>query len=220
MSALQGVIFAVLLVMAFEWLVWLRKLSSWLRERHPEKYDEMGLDDLWPRDLAGWFRGFDNLRPSMAVLRFLTRREDRELRDPDVSRLAFFMRWLLYAYILLFSALFFSVLRQGPEVPAVPGEVASTASSASVERRDQAFDLYRAKKWPQAIAALDALIGESDRDAELRGDQQPQSASVPAPSTPNRESRGPCCHSAYPTASCRAPSEARHITSTMSGSSA
>ena len=35
------------------------------------------------------------------------------------------------------------------------------------ESRDRAFDLYRAQKWTEAVAAFDELLLESDEDAEV-----------------------------------------------------
>jgi len=168
MNALQGVLFAALVLMVLVWFVCVSKLSRQLFERHSEKYDEMGLEDLWPHDLRGWFSGFDNSRPVMALLRFLLRGEDRDLHDADVSSLSAFMRWFFFAYLGLFMVLGFSILSGSPHGRTHGVQTGVEVTSRTEQRRDQAFDLYRAQKLPQAIAAFDALLDESDRDAELR----------------------------------------------------
>ena len=167
MTFLVGALFAVLMVMALIWLRCVTKLSHQLRDRHAEKYEEMGLADLWPRDLAGWFRDHNNAQPVFALLRFLLRAEDHALHDADISSLSVLMRWLLLAYLGLFLILMFSILGQSHPSSASRGQNAVDASSRADQRRDQAFDLHRADKWGEAIVLYDELLRKSERDPEL-----------------------------------------------------
>lgn len=167
MTSLEGVLFTVLLLMVLVWFVCVGKLSRQLRDRHAEKYEQMRLADLWPRDLAGWFSGHNNAKPVFALLRFLLRSEDLALRDADISSLSVFMRWFFYVYLGLFLVLLFSFLSQNDQSRASRGQNAVEVSSRAEQRRDQAFDLHRAQKWAEAIAVYDELLRESERDAEL-----------------------------------------------------
>jgi tetratricopeptide (TPR) repeat protein len=168
MSALQGFLFAALALMVPAWFACVRKLSQQLLERHAEKYEEMGLAEMWPQGLSGWLSGFDNSKPSLALLWFLFGREDRDLHDADVSSLSTFMRWFFCAYLGLFSVLVYSIVNGWSHGRTAPGQAAVEVSSPAEQHRDQALDLYREQKWPEAIAAFDALLQESDRDAERR----------------------------------------------------
>lgn len=167
MTPLQGVLFAVLALMVLVWFVCVSKLSRRLRDRHAEKYEQMRLADLWPRDLAGWFSGHNNAKPVFALLRFLLRSEDLALHDADISSLSVFMRWLFYAYLGLFLVLMFSFLSQHDQSRASRGQNAVEVSSRAEQRRGQAFALHRAQKWAEAIAVYDELLRKSERDAEL-----------------------------------------------------
>lgn len=159
-------LFTVLALMVLVWFVCVSKLSRRLHDRHPVKYEQMRLADLWPRDLAGWFAGH-NAKPVFALLRFLSRREDLALHDADISSLSVFMRWFFYVYSGLFLVLVFSTLIQNHQNRASRGQNAVEVSSRAEQRREQAFDLHRAHKWVEAIAVYDELLRESERDAEL-----------------------------------------------------
>lgn len=117
MTPVQGVLFTVVMVLV--WFVCVSKLSRRLHDRHPEKYEQMRLADLWPRDLAGWFAGHNNAKPVFALLRFLSRREDLALHDADISSLSVFMRWFFYVYFGLFLVLVFLILSQNHQNRAI-----------------------------------------------------------------------------------------------------
>ena len=75
-------------------------------------------------------------------------------------------RWFYIAYLMLFGLLAFTIIRQ----PVVPDEDTETAAVAAVPvdpGREAAFDLHRAQKWQQAIAAYDAIVKASGEDAEI-----------------------------------------------------
>lgn len=157
----------MLMLMVLAWFVCVSKLSRQLRDRHAEKYEQMGLADMWPRDLAGWLSGHNNAKPVFRLLRFLFRGEDVALHDADISSLSVFMRRFFYVYLGLFLMLVLSIVSQGNQSPARQGRNAVEVSSRTDQRRDQAFSLHRAKKWPEAIVVYDELLRESERDAEL-----------------------------------------------------
>lgn len=167
MTSLQGTLFAVLALMVLVWFACVSKLSRRLRDRYPEKYEQMKLADMWPRDLAGWLSGHDNARPVFALLRFLFRGEDAALRDAEISQLSLFMRWFFYVYLGLFSLLAFSIVRQPYHPGASWGQSAAEASSRAEQRRQEAFRLHRDQSLVDAIAAYDQLLSESEPDAEL-----------------------------------------------------
>jgi len=163
MTPFQGTLFAVLGLMVLVWFASVSKLSRQLRERHPEKYEQMRLAYMWPRNLWQWFSGYDNSKPVFALLRFLLCGEDAALRDAEVSQLSSFLRRLFYVYLGLFLLLVTSILVQGARWKPAPVEVSSGARQA----REQAFSLHREKRWADAVAAYDELLAESEPDAEL-----------------------------------------------------
>jgi len=167
MTSIQIVMFALLMLMVLVWFWYVNKLSAKLRERHPEKYDEMGLEGMWPKDAAGWLAGHNNAGPVMALVRFLWRREDADLQDMEVSDLVSFMRLFVCVYLVLFLALVFSILTM--EVRGRPQRDTNTAdvSSAVEQRREKVYAPFREKRYADAIAAYEALQPESGRDAEL-----------------------------------------------------
>ena len=71
MTRFEGLLFTILLVMVLGWFVCLNRLGHQLRDRHPEKYDEMRLAGMWPRNLLESLSRDDNSRPVMALLGFL-----------------------------------------------------------------------------------------------------------------------------------------------------
>lgn len=163
-TPIQAVLFALLGVMVLVWFHCVSKLSAQLKERHGEKYDEMGLDRMWPKNLAGWLAGHNNTKPVLALLRFLWRREDVDLKDMALSDLASFMRTFAAAYLALFSTLVYSIVTmEGP----LQRRNGADVSSSIEYRREQLFVPYREKRYADAIAAYDALQPESGRDAEL-----------------------------------------------------
>jgi tetratricopeptide (TPR) repeat protein len=162
LTPFEGALFATLAIMVVVWFVCVRKLSHQLRDRHPDKYERMGLAYLWPRNLGEWLSEYDNGRPVFALLRFLLRGEDAALRDADVSRLTSFMRQFFYVYLAVFLLLIASFC-----VRAASWQPAAVEISSSVQPRERAFGLHRERKWAEAVAAYDELLAESVRDAEL-----------------------------------------------------
>lgn len=158
-------LFAALLLMVPVWFACVRKLSRLLRERHEEKYEEMRLAEMWPTTIGGWIGRFDNSKAVGALFKFLLFREDRDLDDAEVSSLSGFMRWFSIAYIGLFAVLAYAIV-SGPGAGRAHSAGAVAVAAVS-EQREEALDLYRAGKMPQAIAAFDALLAKSGQDTEL-----------------------------------------------------
>lgn len=165
MVTIQIVMFTLLGLMVLVWFRCVSKLSARLRERHSGKYEEMGLEGMWPKDLGGWMAGHNNAAPVMALLRFLWRREDAELLDVEVSSLASFMRWLFFIYLVVFCAFLYSILTMDSRPQRRPN--AADVSNSMEFRRERLFVPYREKRYADAIAAYDALQPEAGRDALL-----------------------------------------------------
>jgi len=72
-------LFAALIVMVVVWFFLIRLLFSHLEAKHPDKYDEMGRPSLFSNS---------NFATNSATLRFLVRREHRELNDRYASMLS------------------------------------------------------------------------------------------------------------------------------------
>ena len=157
MSKYEAILFVALVVRVAMWLVCVSRLSRQLRERHPDKFLEMELAAIWPTSARGWMEGFDNSAAVKALLAFLWRREYADLHDPRIHELGVFMRRLFAVYVAVFGLLVFSILRDIREPRATEAHGAAG--------RDAAFALHNANKFPQAIAAYDALVAASPDDA-------------------------------------------------------
>lgn len=75
-------------------------------------------------------------------------------------------RWYFMAYLALFALLALSIIRQ-PAVPDEDTEAVAAAAPTADPGREAAFDLHRAQKWAQAIAAYDAIVKAGGEDAEI-----------------------------------------------------
>lgn len=167
MTSVQGVLFAALIVMVLVWFYCVRSLARQLLQRHADLHEAMDLSSMW--DISG--RG--NGKAVLSMLRFLLRKEYGVLEDPEITRLSAFMRWFFVAYMGMFGYLAFTIVRQQPALDP-PVAAASSPSPAELpkkpvteERRQAAYDLHRAMKWPQAIAAYDALLRDGGDNAEI-----------------------------------------------------
>lgn len=167
MSLLQYLLFIALGLMVAVWFVCLRRFVAQMRDKCPQKYDQMRLVELWPQDLQGWLAGFNNFRPVFAILRFILCRQDRALGDADISALSNFMRWFFYVYLGLFLLLGYLTWTESPRGDARPGQHAVDLSTQREQQRARAFELHRAQKWPEAISIYDDLLVEWGDNAEL-----------------------------------------------------
>jgi len=164
MTRFEDLLFTMLLVMILGWFFCVNRLSHQLRDRHPDKYDEMRLAEMSPRNLLEWLSRYDNSRPVMALLGFLWRREDAELHDSGVSRLSRVMRWLFCVYIGLFLTLVVEFVHR------TTGDIASWGRgtvTVQQQRREGAFRLQREERWAEAVARYDQLLREWEPDTEL-----------------------------------------------------
>jgi tetratricopeptide (TPR) repeat protein len=161
MTRFESGLFTILMVMVLGWFFCVNRLSHQLRDRYPEKYNDMGLAELWPRSLQ-WFSRYDNSRPVGALLRFVLGREDTELHDAEISRLSRFMRWFFCVYVGLFLSLVFVFVHRTSGYV-----VGSESATVQQQRRNDAFRLHRAERWEEAMARYDQLLREWEPDAEL-----------------------------------------------------
>lgn len=158
-------LFAVAFALALAWFACIRRLSTLLRERHAQKADDMAIEEIFPGDLASWIQGFDNTRPTMALLRFLWRRQYLRLRDDEVTRLAELMRWLGAVYLLLFIALAAAIVHNSMLELRSTG--VESAAGDDAQLRYEANRLHRQGQYAGAIGIYDRLLGEQGNDAEL-----------------------------------------------------
>ena len=166
-TPLEAVLFGVLALMVLAWFAGVAKLSRRLRERHPAKYEQMGLEFMWPQNLGQWLSGYNNSGPVFALLRFLWRREDAELGDLEISSQTTFLRWHFALYLILFTALVTSILRGAWVMEVRQKQAAIEVANRPEYRRERVFGPAREKRWADTIAAYDALQPESGKDAEL-----------------------------------------------------
>lgn len=165
-TAFQGVLFAVGGVMVLVWFWRVSRLSRHLRERHAAKYEAMGLEFMWPQTLGQWLSDYNNSGPVLALVRFLWRREDAGLGDPELTRMTTALRRHAAIYLLVFATLVTSILREAWVDGKRREQAATEVANRPEYRRERVFGPAREKRWADTIAAYDALP-EAGRDAEL-----------------------------------------------------
>ena len=161
---LQVLLFVVVFVIFVAMVACVSRLARLLRERHPDKFEELGLEDL--RDWRD-HDGSGEFTLPQSVISFLWRRRFYRLRDDEIVRLSYAMRWMLFAFASGFAALFVSILYGEIKAGFDPEEGAAPAVASRDDRRDRAYTLHRAKRYAEAIAIYDELLGSSGADAEL-----------------------------------------------------
>jgi high-affinity Fe2+/Pb2+ permease len=95
------IIFAVLTVMVLIWFAMIIALFKRLKLNHPAKYSEMGEPSLF------WN---NSMRTVWATLKYLFKREHKELNDNSLSLLSDSMLVFLVIYVILLFGLIFGVL--------------------------------------------------------------------------------------------------------------
>ncbi len=158
----QVALFVVVFVIFLALYACVGRLARLLRERHPDRFEELGLEDL--RDW-GNHSGTALVLPG-SVVRFLWRRTFYRLRDDEIVRLAHAMRWMMFAFASCFAVLFASVVYVDIKAGSGPGDEAS-AVAGSDDRRNRAYELHHAKRYAEAIAIYDELLGSAGAVAEL-----------------------------------------------------
>ena len=93
MPTLLPILFVLLLVSCVVGLILQHVFLSRLRTRHARTWEALGRPTLFLNN---------SISNSLAVLRFLWRREYRDLADNELIRFAAFLRGYLVAYLLLF----------------------------------------------------------------------------------------------------------------------
>ena len=76
-----------------------------------------------------------------------------------------YRRFFFGCYLALFTVLVIMIIRQPTEQDDDTRTVAAAAPTDT--GREAAFDLHRAQKWPQAIAAYDSIVKAGGEDAEI-----------------------------------------------------
>jgi len=89
------VLFFLLLVAAIVGLAVTQAFLREMRSRHPGLWDELGEPSLWMNN---------SIHNSLAVLRFLWRKDYQTLGDPEFARRAEFLWTYQIAYLIFFGA--------------------------------------------------------------------------------------------------------------------
>jgi len=92
---------AVLMVMVLIWFAMIIALLRRLKLKHPAKYSEMGEPSLF------WN---NSMKTTWTTLKYLFKREHKELNDNSLSLLGDSMLVSLVIYVILFFGLIFGVL--------------------------------------------------------------------------------------------------------------
>ena len=95
------IILAVLMVMVLIWFAMIFALCKKLKLKHPEKYSEMGEPSLFCNN---------SLHTNWKTLKYLFKREHKDLNDKSLSLLSDTMLVFLIIYVILFFGLIFGTL--------------------------------------------------------------------------------------------------------------
>lgn len=102
MKEVFPIMFGVLFCSVFVWFFLCYRLFKILETRHPEKYESMGKPSLIMNN---------SLSSNITFMKFLFKREWRELSDSGLATLGKFMLVFLAIYTFGFFLLLFSVLQ-------------------------------------------------------------------------------------------------------------
>ena len=97
MKGLALFAFGTLFISVFIWFALSYKMFKLLETRHAKKYSAMGKPSLIMNN---------SISNSFAFMKFLFKREYLELNDPELSKLAKFMRAFFVLYLVLLSLYF------------------------------------------------------------------------------------------------------------------
>ena len=176
MSFLQGFLFVLCLVLSAAWLYCVHRMSHALRDRHPEVYEELELEDMWPKDLAGWFRTHNNWGPVRRLLGFLFPPRFEKLDDPEITTLGLRMRKVLVADLVAFVTLFVWFLVEEPHgeddvvaaaASAAEAPAAAQGPSVADKLRSRALAAWRRNDLEAALADFRAVIDLEPADFEV-----------------------------------------------------
>src|SRR5882724_11677010 len=88
---------SVLFASVIVWFFLVSGLFRRLRSQHPDKFREMGEPSLFMNNSP---------RTTIALMKFMFGRQDRELDDPGLSKLTVGMLWFFFCYFVVFISLF------------------------------------------------------------------------------------------------------------------
>jgi hypothetical protein len=100
MKEVFPILFGVLFIAIFVWFFLCNKMFKTLALRHPEKYEAMGKPSLIMNN---------SLSNNVSFIKFLFKREWRDLNDPSVTSLGKIMCVFIMLYLALFLVVFISV---------------------------------------------------------------------------------------------------------------
>lgn len=100
MKEVLPIMFGVLFCSVFVWFFLCYRLFKILETRHPDKYESMGKPSLIMNN---------SLSTNITSMKFLFKREWRELEDSGLAKLGKSMLAFFAAYMVLFLALVFAV---------------------------------------------------------------------------------------------------------------
>ena len=107
MNEAFSAIFGLLMAMVFIWFILLKAIFIRLEKKHHEKYEEMGKPGLF------WN---NSMKTGFATLKFIGRREHKELNNPGLSKLCDFSLIFFIVYLVLFFGLFFGVFNMAAPI--------------------------------------------------------------------------------------------------------
>jgi hypothetical protein len=94
------ILFGVLFISVFVWFFLCNKMFKKLALKHPEKYEAMGKPSLIMNN---------SLSNNISFMKFLFKREWRDLNDQSVASLGKIMSVFIALYLALFLVIFISV---------------------------------------------------------------------------------------------------------------
>jgi hypothetical protein len=100
MKGIFPVVFGVMFVSVFVWFGLCHRLFKLLEARHPEKFSEMGRPSLIMNN---------SVSNNISFMKFLLKREYRELNAPLISNLGRAMRVFFVVFCVVFMFLFLGV---------------------------------------------------------------------------------------------------------------
>ncbi len=100
MNEIFPILFCVLFCFVLVWFFLCVKLFKALETRHPKKYEEMGKPSLFMNN---------SMSGNIAFMRFLFKRESRNLDDTKLDSLSKFILIYISLYFIGFSFLFVSI---------------------------------------------------------------------------------------------------------------
>lgn len=157
-------LFFLCFALAAAWMLATVMLSSNLRQRHQDVYEDLKLEGLWPRTISGWIGQFNNTESVMNMLTFVLSGRYKDLNDQNLNHLAGLMRLIFIVFILSFSAAAYLIVFD--QDTHKNSRIENSLNVSDMTPIQQAYEFYRQKQWPEAIDRFDQHLLFSDNDAE------------------------------------------------------